>query len=1201
MISYKRWIQLMILSILVISTMMFVFSGNDSALQSPDTRSEPDRDGVISIDEYSGSHIIEDDVFEVYWTVSEERIYMGLKAKTTGWLSLGLDPSDGMMGADMIFGWVDGSGDAFMKDAYATDNSGSHPEDTTLGGSDDLESYDGSESGGWTTIEFRRDLNTGDSYDKQISTTLATDVLWGISSSDDWTSYHSSRGDDKITFTEGPPPPPPPGNDLDGVIETGEYDGMTTYNSGNFELHWSLDTTTITVGMKAQATGWISLGIGYTNKMKDSDMIFGWVDGSGVPGIADTYSTGTSGPHPADQTLGGTFDIISYNATETGGWTTVEFKRDLSTGDTYDNDIVTDSVMNVIWGVSTSDGFESMHSDVGYGTWELDPVSPPPPPTDAFDGLISDEEYGNVTKFDSDRFEIHWKIMGSSIDIGLKAQTTGYISLGIDPTTRMMDADVIIGGKDAQAAYIKDEFSTGETGPHAPDTGLGGSYDITSYNATESGGWTILEFRRDLDTGDTYDRVIPTTGEIPIMWSVGSSDDTGSMHARRGSGSWNLSGTPPPPPPPPDHISDLDGIITTDEYGNVTMFDSNRFELYWKVEDTDIFIGMKAEATGWISLGIDPTSRMDESDMLLGWVDADGRPHLLDMFSTGPTGPHPVDTDQGGTDDILDYNGTQENGWTTIELKRELSTGDTMDKDISTTELMTVIWGVSGSDDPSSMHTRRGTGSWKLKTDEGPGPEPGVISNLDGVISPEEYDDSAVFGNEEMTLHWKINGTKIQFAMEGDTEGWVSIGFEPSSIMKDADMIFGWVSSGTSYVLDTFSTGEYGPHPPDTDLGGTDDILDQNGTESGGNTVIEFIRDLDTKDEYDFLIPATGSINVIWAIGDSDDYLDSHSSRGFAAITMGENETPSTDEPDLDGIISEGEYDFKGSFGEGTIVEVHWKVDGDNISIGLVGKTSGWVSIGIGYSQAMADSDMIFGWVENDGTVKVVDAYSTGPTGPHPADTDLGGTDDILSFGGKESEGKTVIEFVRKLDTGDDRDNPIPTNGTIKIIWATGNSDNFNSIHSSVGYGTIEISTGETTSEDPVTLWPIHAFFMTLGVGGMIAATIVLYNKKNWKWFFKFHIWVMTGATISGAIGLITGFIMVEASTGSHMRVPHSWLGLLTLLVTFFSLGIGFYFKYTKKMEHKKITRKIHIWSGRVGVGLFILTAISGFIQAIFL
>jgi len=36
-------------------------------------------------------------------------------------------------------------------------------------------------------------------------------------------------------------------------------------------------------------------------------------------------------------------------------------------------------------------------------------------------------------------------------------------------------------------------------------------------------------------------------------------------------------------------------------------------------------------------------------------VDAEGHPFVQDMFSTGALGPHPIDTSQGGTDDILDY------------------------------------------------------------------------------------------------------------------------------------------------------------------------------------------------------------------------------------------------------------------------------------------------------------------------------------------------------------------------------------------------------------------------------------------------------------------------------------------------------------------------------------------------------------------
>jgi hypothetical protein len=248
----------------------------------------------------------------------------------------------------------------------------------------------------------------------------------------------------------------------------------------------------------------------------------------------------------------------------------------------------------------------------------------------------------------------------------------------------------------------------------------------------------------------------------------------------------------------------------------------------------------------------------------------------------------------------------------------------------------------------------------------------------------------------------------------------------------------------------------------------------------------------------------------------------------------------------------------------------------------------------------MADSDMIFGWVEIDGAVNVVDAYSTGPLGPHPADTEQGGTDDILTYGGREENGATTIEFTRKLDTGDEYDNPIPSSGKLKIIWAAGSSDDFNSKHGSnwVGYGTIDIASGETTSEEPVELWPYHAIFLTLGAGGMVLGTIALYRRK-WKLFLKFHMWIMAAAVGVALIGVIIGVVMVENSTGVHFRVPHSYFGPLTFLVSLFALGIGFYFKYTKNMKHKRPTRTIHLYAGWAGAGLFIMTTISGFIQAL--
>ena len=98
---------------------------------------------------------------------------------------------------------------------------------------------------------------------------------------------------------------------------------------------------------------------------------------------------------------------------------------------------------------------------------------------------------------------------------------------------------------------------------------------------------------------------------------------------------------------------------------------------------------------------------------------------------------------------------------------------------------------------------------------------------------------------------------------------------------------------------------------------------------------------------------------------------------------------------------------------------------------------------------------MIFGFVK-DGRVEVQDQYSTGNFGPHPADTELGGTDDILEFGGKEEGGFTTIEFKRLLTTGDKYDISIQK-GASKIIWAYGSSDSLTAKHSTRGYGEINL------------------------------------------------------------------------------------------------------------------------------------------------
>jgi hypothetical protein len=139
----------------------------------------------------------------------------------------------------------------------------------------------------------------------------------------------------------------------------------------------------------------------------------------------------------------------------------------------------------------------------------------------------------------------------------------------------------------------------------------------------------------------------------------------------------------------------------------------------------------------------------------------------------------------------------------------------------------------------------------------------------------------------DIEIDWTIEGQEMTWTMRGKTEGWISLGFNPSVAMKDADMAIGWVEGGEGYLLDCYSTGETGPHPPDTELEGTDDMTLVDFSESNGWTSITFSRPLNTGDtSTDRIIDKEGKIIVIWAMGPSDDWRDDHGRGGMRRGTF---------------------------------------------------------------------------------------------------------------------------------------------------------------------------------------------------------------------------------------------------------------------------------------------------------------------------
>jgi len=154
----------------------------------------------------------------------------------------------------------------------------------------------------------------------------------------------------------------------------------------------------------------------------------------------------------------------------------------------------------------------------------------------------------------------------------------------------------------------------------------------------------------------------------------------------------------------------------------------------------------------------------------------------------------------------------------------------------------------------------------------------------DGVVSPNEYARSMTlhgpvsngYSGGILEISWKNDAENLYMALNGSGGGWISIGFEPSEWMKDADIIMGSVQDGHAIVLDEYCTGNYGPHENDTSLGGTYDIQQFGGSSSGRNTLIEFKRRMNTSDRFDKAFTLGQSISIIWAVANAPDEKAKH-------------------------------------------------------------------------------------------------------------------------------------------------------------------------------------------------------------------------------------------------------------------------------------------------------------------------------------
>lgn len=136
-----------------------------------------------------------------------------------------------------------------------------------------------------------------------------------------------------------------------------------------------------------------------------------------------------------------------------------------------------------------------------------------------------------------------------------------------------------------------------------------------------------------------------------------------------------------------------------------------------------------------------------------------------------------------------------------------------------------------------------------------------------------------------LVVEIKTLDNKIEFKVYGNTKGWIAIGFEPSIMMKDSDIIIGYVKDNKVVIEDHFSHTMTG-HKSDESLGGENNLEIIDGSEVDGVTMLHFALPIESKDKFDISLIPGKSYKIIFATGRDDNLKAKHNFRGSDRLNI---------------------------------------------------------------------------------------------------------------------------------------------------------------------------------------------------------------------------------------------------------------------------------------------------------------------------
>lgn len=138
---------------------------------------------------------------------------------------------------------------------------------------------------------------------------------------------------------------------------------------------------------------------------------------------------------------------------------------------------------------------------------------------------------------------------------------------------------------------------------------------------------------------------------------------------------------------------------------------------------------------------------------------------------------------------------------------------------------------------------------------------------------------------EGVELSWIEVEDTITFKVIAPSEGWVSVGFQGGPAMKDAAIYIGYIEGSDVHCRDDHGTSPIS-HQPDTQLGGTDDIIEASVSESEGYTTFIFTIPTEPADDLDYRLSTGSEVRIILAYGSSDSFSGMHTEAHAATVEL---------------------------------------------------------------------------------------------------------------------------------------------------------------------------------------------------------------------------------------------------------------------------------------------------------------------------